>query len=198
MKLILTRHGETEENIAGIMQGHLPGTLSELGKMQAKKLAQRLKDEKIDFIYSSDLARASDTAKEIAKYHPNTSLKFVKELRERYCGEFQGKKKSDFDLDAKDFKATRVQPKDGETIEEMFNRAENFLHKIITKHHRDCVLFVGHNGINNALIAVITGKKAIDIGKLEDQHNTSITIFEIDEDKKHKIFLYNCNKHLTN
>ena len=66
MKLIITRHGETEENKAGIIQGHLPGHLSEAGIEQAKKVAFRLKDEKINFIYSSDLDRAADTAKEIA------------------------------------------------------------------------------------------------------------------------------------
>ena len=48
MKLILVRHGETEANVARIMQGCSPGVLSKLGKEQAKKLADRLKNEKID------------------------------------------------------------------------------------------------------------------------------------------------------
>ena len=98
MRLILTRHGETEENKIGIMQGHLPGKLSAEGIEQAQKLALRLKDEKIDFIYSSDLARASDTAKEIASFHPHAPIKFVEDLRERNLGEFQGKKKSTMPL----------------------------------------------------------------------------------------------------
>jgi len=84
MRIILTRHGQTEENLQGILQGHLQGKLSQLGKEQARKLALRLKDEKIDYIYSSDLARAADTAKEIAKYHPDTPIKFVKDMREPY------------------------------------------------------------------------------------------------------------------
>ena len=50
MRLIITRHGETEENKAGIMQGHLPGVLSELGKEQAEKLAERFKNDKIDLV----------------------------------------------------------------------------------------------------------------------------------------------------
>jgi len=61
MKLIIVRHGETEENKKGIVMGHLPGKLSQEGINQIKKVALRLKDEKIDFIYSSDLTRASDT-----------------------------------------------------------------------------------------------------------------------------------------
>ena len=39
---------------------------------------------------------------------------------------------------------------------------------------------VGHNGINNALIAVITGKKYDQIKDIEYQYNTSVNIFEID------------------
>ena len=45
MKLIITRHGETIENTEGIIQGHLHGTLSKLGKEQARKVAERLKKE---------------------------------------------------------------------------------------------------------------------------------------------------------
>ncbi|MDP2749675.1 MAG: histidine phosphatase family protein [Nanoarchaeota archaeon] len=197
MRLIITRHGETKENKLGIIQGHLPGKLSDEGTNQAKKVALRLKNEKIDYIFSSDLARASDTAKEIAKFHPNAPIKFVKDLRERNLGEFEGKKKSDFGWDAKDFKATLLTPKKGETIEQLYARAELFFSKIMPKHHKDTVLLVGHNGINKALIAVITGKKHEDIRSIENQHNTSVNIFEIDEDKSHKIHAFNCIKHLS-
>ena len=71
MKLIITRHGETIENAKRICQGHLGGNLSKKGKLQAKKLAERLKNEKLDVIYSSDLKRTKDTTKEIKKYHRN-------------------------------------------------------------------------------------------------------------------------------
>ncbi len=81
-------------------------------------------------------------------------------------------------------------------MKEVYNRAESFLHKIISKHHHDSVLFVGHNGINKALIAVVTGKKHEHIRGIENQYNTSINIFEIDEDKNHKILCFNCIKHL--
>ena len=120
MRLIITRHGETEENQAGILQGHLPGKLSVLGIEQARKVALRLKDEKIDLIFSSDLARASDTAKEIAKFHPNVPVKFVKDLRERNYGEFQGKKESTFDSDGKNHNS--LQWKKVETLEDLYNR----------------------------------------------------------------------------
>ena len=82
MKLILTRHRETEENKEGILQGWLPGHLSLEGKRQAKLVAQRLQDVKVDFIYTSDLKRCLDTASEIAKRHKNAKLIKDKRLRE--------------------------------------------------------------------------------------------------------------------
>ncbi len=66
MKLILVRHGETEENKNLILiGGECQGTLSEKGKQQAKEMALKLKDVRIDVICSSDLARVVDTASEI-------------------------------------------------------------------------------------------------------------------------------------
>ncbi|MBT3406222.1 histidine phosphatase family protein [Candidatus Woesearchaeota archaeon] len=90
MRLILTRHGQTEENVKRILQGHMPGKLTPLGIEQAKKLASRLKDENIDAIYSSDLARTADTTKEIAKFHPDVPVFYVAELREGDLGEYAG------------------------------------------------------------------------------------------------------------
>ncbi len=195
VKLIITRHGETEENRAGIIQGHLPGRLSKTGIEQARKVALRLKNEKIDFIYSSDLARASDTAKEIAKFHPGVPVEFVKDLRERFLGDWQGESKEELGF-AKNMSVTALSPKNGETFEEVFNRASSFLHKVLAKHRDDTVLFVGHNGINKAMIAVITGKAPEEMKSIENQHNTSINMFEIDEDKNHKVLCFNCRKHL--
>ena len=66
ISLILSRHGETEENKLHIMQGQMPGHLSELGKQQAEQLADLLEEEEIDVIVSSDLARSYDTAMAVA------------------------------------------------------------------------------------------------------------------------------------
>jgi len=124
MKLILTRHGVTEENINGILQSHMDGTLSKLGLEQAKKVSLRLKNEKIDYIYSSDLGRASKTAQKIAKYHKKTPIKFVKELREIDHGDYAGMKLSGYN-------EYKNKPKnkgfnEGENVIDLFNRAKIF------------------------------------------------------------------------
>ena len=187
MKLILTRHGETIGNIKKIAEGHLHGKLSKLGKNQAKKVALRLKNEKIDYIYSSDLDRAKDTAKEIAKYHPNISIKSDKKLREIDVGDFTWMADKDIDWDNP--------PKNFETNIKAQKRIKKFLDKIYSKYKNKTVLFVGHSFINKALITAIHHESA-DCMKKYKQSNTAINIFEIKEDKKHKVHLLNCVKHL--
>src|ERR1051325_8568524 len=92
MRVILTRHGETFENANKITMGQgIDGVLNEEGVQQARKLADRLKEEKIDFAYTSDLKRAISTTEEILKYHPHTKMICVSELRERNLGIYEGK-----------------------------------------------------------------------------------------------------------
>lgn len=189
MKLILVRHGETIENIKGIVQGHIPGRLSNRGKNQAKKVAKRLKNEKIDYAYCSDLKRAADTAKEIMKYHKHTPFKLTKELREAYFGDYEGKLGKNLNW--------KVLPKNIETIPAMYKRARKFLDKTIHNHRNDDVLLVTHGGIGRAIVGIITKQSHKKYLKMERLHNTSITIFKIYEDKRHKIHLFNDIGHLS-
>ena len=197
MKLILTRHGETIENQKGIIQGHLPGKLSKCGIEQAKKLAIRLKNEKIDVIYSSDLARAADTAKEIVKFHPDVPVYFIKELREKHMGEFQGKTDVEIGIEkARKLGKLFPQPKGGETLDQVHSRANGFYEDILCKYEGETVLAVGHGCINLHLMSVIMNKPFMDIVQMVDVKNTSINIFEIDKDKNLQIHILNCTKHL--
>lgn len=201
MRLIMTRHGETEENLECILQGHLPGHLTEKGREQAICLAKRLRDERIDVIYSSDLARAADTAREIARFHRGAPLMLVKELRERNLGELQGKRYDEAGWDGEEMKERFFMKIEGqhdgvETWEEMRQRSEDFIHGLIKKHKDDSVLVVAHAGINNAIVYTITGKMTEELTGNAILGNTSITVFEIEEDRSHKIHLLDCAKHL--
>ena len=187
MRLIITRHGETEENKKGILQGHLPGKLTKLGLEQAKKLALRLKDEKIDAIYSSDLARASDTAKEIAEFHPDAKLFFVQELREKDQGSLSGKLIKEIDWN---------KPRDTEKKESMLKRAKIILEKAYKQYKGKTVVFVSHGGLINVLTALLMNKPLEDIKKIGHPVNTSVSIFEIKDDNHHEAILVNCGKHL--
>ena len=186
MKLIIVRHGETEENKAHILQGHLPGKLSQLGIEQAKKVALRLKEEPVEVIYSSDLARAVDTAKEIHKFHPGVDLIFTEKLREKNMGSYTSLNYKEVDWDNP--------PRDMETRESMRIRVKSLIDEVYSKYQNKTVVFVGHGGINKAIIALVKGE-GVDYD-LVNSGNTAVTIFEIYEDNKHKIHCLNCTKHL--
>jgi len=193
MKIIIVRHGETLGNISGIYQGNSPGKLSEPGKNQAKKLALRLKDEKIDHIFSSDLTRAIEILDEIKTHHSNIPFTLTKELREVNFGSWEGKTKQELGF-KESYKPPL--PKDAETKEELYNRAKAFLEEINQKYEDKTILLVTHNATIKALIAVLNGKSYENIKNMETQHNTGVNIFESSTDGNYKNTLYNCKAHL--
>ncbi len=88
-RVLLVRHGETDYNVQRRWQGQLDTPLNDTGRKQAQALAQTLRDMSIDVIYSSDLARAADTATILAAPH---NLPVIPEprLREIHVGIFGG------------------------------------------------------------------------------------------------------------
>ena len=197
MKLIITRHGETIENIKKLYQGWLPGNLTKKGIQQAKLLAKRLKDVEIDVIYTSDLKRCLETAKEIAKFHKNA--KFVKEklLREMNHGIYNGvstKLKYWEELEGGRFD-TRA--KNAESLRDFWKRIQTFYKKIIKKHINQTVLIMTHGGSTCFVQGMIYSKPIEEAVKIEKLKNTAITEFEIKKDGKYKTLCKNCEKHLN-
>ncbi|MBP9748495.1 MAG: histidine phosphatase family protein [Candidatus Pacebacteria bacterium] len=195
MELFIARHAQTEENKAGIViGGELHGTLSIEGIDQAKKLAWRLKDEKIDFIYSSDLKRAVDTTDEIAKFHPETPIVLLPTLRERKQGARSGMTFAEIaDKKAKEINGPKVIYDGLETRNAIYERAKEILQKIKGKHLDGKILIVGHGGINRVLISLITEQE---LSSIERQHETGLNHFEINADGTHKVHLSNDTSHL--
>ena len=88
-KIYLVRHGESELNKQAILAGHIDTVLTELGKQQAQQTKDVLKGVNFDVAYSSDLARAIQTA-EIIYGKPITKRNQLVGLRERTYGELEG------------------------------------------------------------------------------------------------------------
>ena len=88
-RLLLVRHGETELNSSLRYWGRSDVALSDIGLRQAEFLRERLKEEKIDFVYSSNLKRALVTAQIIAGKH-NLEVTACLELREIDFGKLEG------------------------------------------------------------------------------------------------------------
>jgi len=202
MILITIRHGESSSNDSGITTGWMDVELTNEGLKQAEKVAERLKDKKIDIIYSSDLERAFRTAEEIAKFH-SCKLILDERLREQKKGKYEagsGKKLWD------DFRASREDilewiPEGGESMGKVKERVMDFLNEIEKKHKNKTVLIVSHGGV----LAVISRHFYNDIefdGKLDNKFgirhkhkNTSVSQYSFDG-TEWNVDIINCTGHL--
>lgn len=87
--LLLIRHGQSGGNADGRFGGHGPTPLSELGRKQAELTARAVANEGISAVYSSDLARAIQTAEPLAK-RLKLDLHVSPDFRERHVGVLEG------------------------------------------------------------------------------------------------------------
>lgn len=197
MKLYLVRHGLTAENAGGIIQGHNHGQLTRLGLEQAQRLAERLKSVPFDRIYASDLRRAAETARRIARYQV-APVQYTAQLRERHAGIFQGRPVAEFEqaqaqsgLPHKDFR-----PAGGESYEELRARVAGFVTELRQAHASATVLLVAHGRWNRMLLGMALGK-SIEESLAIKQVNTCVNIIEWDEQGHCSVPLLNCAEHLT-
>lgn len=201
MRLIIVRHGETLWNRANRLQGQTDIPMSKKGLQQSKMLSKRLKNEKIDLIYTSRLKRAIKTAEEIKKFHKNAKLVKEKGLNEMSWGIWEGLKWNHIKKNYKELYEKREKDKfnfkipKGESSKLLKNRLKNILNKIIKHSKNNAVLIVGHGGVNRTILGILlkwSDKKILSV-KL---HNASITILNF-KNNKVKMHLFNSKYHLS-
>ena len=134
-ELLLVRHGETDWNAEGRLQGHTDRPLSEYGRGQARRLADDLETEELEAIYASDLARARETA-EIVGERLGLPVALDPDLREKDWGNWEGL--TAVERDRVEFV--------GESTEEHAGRMVRALHWIAERHPSGRVLVVTHGG----------------------------------------------------
>lgn len=89
-RILLARHGETAWNAAGRLQGHTDIALNDVGREQARALANELAGAGISAVWTSDLARARETGEIVAGALGLAAPRVDPELRERRFGVFEG------------------------------------------------------------------------------------------------------------
>ena len=185
MRLLITRHGQTRENIDGTIQGKNHGNINEMGFKEISSLIERLKKEKIDLIISSDIPRCKLTTQEIIK-KINTPVEYSELIREKDNGELVGKKHQEIDWDdlGDDFE-TRKAP-NGENLQEVLERGRKFFNGLIDKYGNTnkTILIVSHGAFLKVFIGNLLGMSLYNsIFKLFIEH-CSLTEIEIDEKYK--------------
>jgi probable phosphoglycerate mutase len=150
-RLYLVRHGQSAGNAEGRFGGHGPTPLSKLGERQARLTAEALKKEGVSVIYSSDLARAVQTAQPLADLI-ESPVNATSAFRERHVGVLEG---LTFDESKRQF------PKDyyalvnrnvhhiitnGESYRQLLRRTTGALWDILRKHQGEKIAIYSHTG----------------------------------------------------
>ena len=152
-KLIMLRHGQTEYNASGRMQGQMDTKLSDVGIRQAEAVARYMKGVNIGYVVSSDLSRAAETARIVASSR-GLPVHLDPRLRETNLGDWQGQSREDVD---RDYPGARAQwrhnalwaPPGGESRIEVARRARDVINELMLAHpgwDDGAVLLVAHGG----------------------------------------------------
>lgn len=162
MRLLLTRHGQTDWNIAGRYQGQSDILLNQTGYKQAETLAKRLSLESINAIYSSDLSRAFDTAQAVAKFHP-LEIQTDSRWRELSFGDWEGMDYKQMSAHSPELfekwmqDSANISTPNGESLKQLADRVKSAFDEIKNKHKDQTVLVVSHSGALQALLATLLG-----------------------------------------
>ena len=164
VRLILCRHGLSEGNASGYLQGSMDSSLSEEGHRQAEKLSLALAGEAFDSAYASDLQRARETAATVLRRHPGLQLKEDSRLCEISSGDMEG---LHFEIleerYAKELKILREQMPDfitpgGESTRDCFERALDFFAETLPREAGHTVLLVSHGFLLATMINYFLGR----------------------------------------
>lgn len=180
-RFYLVRHGQTLWNVERKYQGQSDVPLTKTGKLQAKRVADKLKDKDISAIYASDLSRTINTAREIAKHHNLEVLK-DKDVRELSFGIWEGLTFDEINQRwSKEFKDWQekpfeINPPEGETLTDLYNRTDRFMMRAAKDHPKEKIVVVTHAGPIRAILAQILNLKKDLFWKFKIS-NSSITEF---------------------
>jgi len=195
-RILVLRHGETEENLADIIQGQGQGTLTEKGRRQARAAGRRLRSRRIDRAFTSDLARARETLMEILKWVSCPWQSDVR-LREGHYGEFQGRPLREYReaVEASGQSVAAFRPKNGEDYSMMRVRVKSFLEELSGSGGEETVLVVTHGGVICHLLCEIAARPLEGVVDYMVD-NGSITELEIDADGSVRAVAVNDTSHL--
>ena len=166
--IYLIRHGKTDWNNQGKIQGCTNTLLNQEGKKQAEIISEKIKNLSINKIYASDLDRAKETANIINK-KIGTDIILDKRLREVSYGDFEGVDTKVFTDDMWEvFKRTPEKAK-GESRINVYNRIKEFLEEIENKDEN--ILIVTHGGIIRMMLYYADNTDNFDIDEYA-KHST--------------------------
>lgn len=202
--LYLVRHGETEYNRRGIVQGGgIDSEMNDRGRAQTRALSERLRSVDVDALYVSTLRRAKQTADIVARPHEPVSRTQLADLDEMDWGVFEGEPPSEArDASMGDIKrawrdgAYDRGPNKGESIRGVQRRACRALSHIVSREAGGTALVVTHGRYLRVLLAtLLDGYGLQDMSELE--HSNTCVNRVVSDGGPFRADYLNCTAHLS-
>lgn len=181
--ITLVRHGETSYNREARITGHHNPSLTERGFEQAESLSKHFNQQSMvfDYVYSSDLKRAYSTALHAVQHQDFIAFEMVDLLREKTCGDYDGKLKSELFAHIElgkhrndpDYKLPN-----GESFLCVVKRAEEFIEQHVkgTQKDKKNILVVSHAVTTRALLVALGEMSVEDAMNHRIDNATPITL----------------------
>ncbi len=200
-ELIFVRHGETiwSRTQQHTFRGRIDIPLNERGIQQARSVGQLLKDKNIQYIYSSPLKRALDTAKEITRFH-KLKIRIHEGFIDLDFGDWQGKLHEDIKRQYPEhYQKWLVEPHkmkfpNGENLDIVRSRIESAIKELYSQHKSGSIVITTHGAVLRVILCYLHG---VGNDRYWDfsMDNCAVTIAEFDGNE-FKIVVENENKHL--
>jgi broad specificity phosphatase PhoE len=154
IELVYETHSTTIDNETGIATGWLPGRLSETGRSHARALGERRRADGLAVVFTSDLARAVETA-EIAFGGTEIPVREDSRLRECNYGELNGRPVTEIDVE----RMRRIDEPfpGGESYRDVVDRTRDFLNDLLPEFDEARVLLIAHSANRWALEHLLLG-----------------------------------------
>lgn len=151
MYIYLIRHGETDWNLQGKIQGREDIPLNDTGRMQAKKCADALHNTSVKIIVTSPLARAIETSNIISKSFPGAKVIIDDDLIERDFGNMSG-----MTYDRRKYFDRFGNEETMEPLDKLSKRLLECIHKYVEEYGGQDIVMVSHGAAINSLIMVLS------------------------------------------
>ncbi|APR77442.1 Phosphoglycerate mutase family protein [Minicystis rosea] len=201
-KIILVRHGETDDNKNSVFQGQQGRGLNAKGRDQAARLAARLAGAGIalDALYTSDLERAHETATIIGRALGLTPAPDP-DLREVFLGSWQGLSHAEIAVRFPDEWAAWQRGEDlkrggGETYAELGDRVSRAVLRIAEAHADRTAAIVSHGAAIKMFVARLLGLGTPGLRAFRVSHNTGVTVVERGAGGPFRLLVWNDVAHL--
>ncbi|MDM5188276.1 phosphoserine phosphatase 1 [Bacillus sp. DX4.1] len=186
--LYVTRHGETEWNVAKRMQGRKNSNLTEKGMLQAKQLGNRIKDIPLHAIYSSPSERTLHTA-QLIKGERDIPIIADEHFYEIHMGTWEGQTIAELEeqypkeLDLFWNEPHRFVSTSGENFAVVNKRVIEGVNLILERHKGESILIVSHAAAAKLLVGHFAGVPVEKVWADPFMYSASLSVIEIEDDK---------------